>query len=969
MEVAAIAAAAAFPLVGMLRALKFLDQKQGEARVVDHREVVREKLEAWLASGRPTAEDLAARGILGRGARLALARAVVDALLRNRAEAREEARARIPAGTFTYTEGAAALLGGTGGAGASAAVDFAAVEWQMQDLVDQRRRLQGKLDDLGGACEQAARACENAALTVEIPKMADGVDRAVSRLGELHTSTGSSLAGVFVELAAFRKLLARRRCLEVMVDMVEKTDKLRDSVFKASGSESLPLHMLDDLPTLCARLPSRSRVVGVQRVQFLISPIHATLVRELQCALLETGRWPLDAKIRAAVGAAESLEFAPCRDAAGRVVRLCAELVRAQRADCVLKRGADRGMVPALGEDFASWAADALSAPLLARFRYHFCRPDSELCRMDKPEWAFKFLEGMCLDHCDELRVWLGAMLRPAHADLITAVDLPTCLAIALAREAALFVRARMPLLADASVRADLFHTIGHLVRLRGGMAEVGGDAAAVALFADFDANRPLQEEAAGAAEVALHTGKEERAGGLIGGRLTKGVSGAMGGLLANLEQGWLADMEHLAEAVNNEHDEAGSGGAVGFLDVWASADASFVTERLSSALADGAAGWKPRACSGVLAPMGDVGAVPEAAELATLASDLFAKASERAECLKMTSARRKYSSRVLDPGLRQVLAAVRMKWNALVDPLREGVREAALLVETLEELCRFMFTFTLGALLAAPVDDANALRLGILGKLSDLLESVVQGSAGRLCVETCVFSVELSEPVTALRRRLRPTNFKAVLQRVVAAVSARLFEILTRQQAFSNGSQMEIFVANCRDDLRSVLVDACGLDEEGQAPLRPLWDGCALLALSPSEAAATFAALRQVRRCAPAGLVRAPWREAARAAEDSPEAAIGVSDVVLRTMEGAMQAAGVQELSVDEAALVLGRRPELAREAAGDVPELFSAGASALQDLSLGALQLGSGGGALLRTATAGAAELRSFFPGRRGC
>lgn len=38
------------------------------------------------------------------------------------------------------------------------------------------------------------------------------------------------------------------------------------------------------------------------------------------------------------------------------------------------------------------WPCAALAAPLLARFRHHFCRPDSELCRMDKPEWAFRSL-------------------------------------------------------------------------------------------------------------------------------------------------------------------------------------------------------------------------------------------------------------------------------------------------------------------------------------------------------------------------------------------------------------------------------------------------------------------------------------------------------------------------------------------------------------------------------------------------
>ena len=63
------------------------------------------------------------------------------------------------------------------------------------------------------------------------------------------------------------------------------------------------------------------------------------------------------------------------------------------------------------------WACEALAAPLIARFRHHFCRTESELCRMDKPEWAFRNLGSFwdCVVECWFLSVveccWLWLWL------------------------------------------------------------------------------------------------------------------------------------------------------------------------------------------------------------------------------------------------------------------------------------------------------------------------------------------------------------------------------------------------------------------------------------------------------------------------------------------------------------------------------------------------------------------------------
>lgn len=300
--------------------------------------------------------------------------------------------------------------------------------------------------------------------------------------------------------------------------MVEKTDVLREAVFACGSVDALPLNLLEDLPALCARLPSRSRAVGVRRLQFVLGPIKTTLMRELHGVLAKTGRWPMDAQKKSATAAGTA--------AMRRAVRLLPQFSRAQsamqRVDG-LANGGVHGFVDFGGataeKNYAatcvSWGAEALASPLMDRFAYHFCRPESDLCRMDKPEWAFRFLTELCADHCDELQAWFADALtedggtRPpagqAHAgpnvETLRALDaaLPAALVLVIAREAQVFVRARMPLLADASERAILFHTIGQLVRFRESVAEIGGDNAAKALFADFDANRPLPDNANGA--------------------------------------------------------------------------------------------------------------------------------------------------------------------------------------------------------------------------------------------------------------------------------------------------------------------------------------------------------------------------------------------------------------------------------------------------------------------------------------
>ena len=63
--------------------VKYLDQKQGEAKVVDQQQVLRQRLQQLLEL-RCSVEDLQSRGILGRRERYEEAKMVVEEMLKKR---------------------------------------------------------------------------------------------------------------------------------------------------------------------------------------------------------------------------------------------------------------------------------------------------------------------------------------------------------------------------------------------------------------------------------------------------------------------------------------------------------------------------------------------------------------------------------------------------------------------------------------------------------------------------------------------------------------------------------------------------------------------------------------------------------------------------------------------------------------------------------------------------------------------
>mmetsp|Transcript_167148 Transcript_167148/g.536865 ORF Transcript_167148/g.536865 Transcript_167148/m.536865 type:complete len:1088 (+) Transcript_167148:101-3364(+) len=1025
---------------------KYLDQKQGEARVVDKGSKVRAHLEHWLAE-RPSAARVAELGILGRGQRVELARGVLDQFMQHRIQAQEAELARIPAGNFQYSDRLRQLLDGTGSgptarqAPATESCDTEALEALLSHIRAEHEGLEHRLQEAEAAWAAAAETCRLAAEGPEFPSAVAGVSRAVSLLDNHRTTAGASLKGVFEELQGFQRLTAKKQCLESIVAVAEKTERVREAVFACRGAEALPLATLEEIPELCCGLPQRSRALGARRLRFVVGPLRTMLAQELRDVLRETGQWPQT------TGQLTSA----CKDAAAassiadRVASLCADLQRVQSVEARIPTHPDTDSTAPLDSppwakidsDEGLWACCALSTPLVARFRQLFCRPESDLCRMDKPEWAFKYLlDNVFNDHAQLLETWVspsadGAGVAPSSASasgrlslgsarcsVLERVDLVAGLACALAKEARLFVRSRMPSLAKPEEKAALLHTLHHLVRFHADIAAAGGATAGAAAFADFDTNRPLvppkpkpkpkakpkmpidndvpalpEPGASGSDdgdfaddrhEVVLDRGGDTRGsalmaglahlkkgdaatapaaaappldrgtlGGTLGGRLFAGLSQLSGGggsadPFAHLRKpeasaaaaaaaasassgsparspresrspersgggarggggggGGLvgARLARLAASSANRLASSAAAGMVasspvadvlaaessdeeettGFLDVWAYADADFVCGRLSAATASKVWQTKPLRLGGAS------GGEAKVAEIASLVADLFEVSRGRSQCLPSKTARATYCTRVLETGLQQVIAGVKARWNAISDILSEECSEAAVLSETMEEICRFLDGFPLAEHFSLEVDSANALRLNILAKLAEGLSDLVAKYLRRLESEACVFSFTIAPPLVALSRRLRPSSFRAVAQQAVAKLASLLTQHL-RRQGFPAESAASLFAGNCDADLRGALSAATAvLGESGLSPLQPLWDGCALLALPSAEAEALLATLRHAERCS-----------------------LSYGDSMLTEPREALVAAGVRELSAKEALEVLSKRSSL---------------------------------------------------------
>lgn len=609
--------------------VKYLDQKQGEARVVDQNQLLRQRLSTFLER-RPSREELSELGILGRQERFGLAQQVVDELLRSRLKAQEEELARPPAGERSYSVQMLQQLQPSG------------ENWQsqLQRLKQLHQMKQQEMKATEKRWQEAAAECQRQSCSPAVPQLVQRLQQAVQLLSQHRDLKAGPLASVFAELQDFQKLLLKRRALENIVSMAEKTDAAREAVF-SYGSKCQDIHILD-LLELCTQLPPRSKAVGMKRLRFIMEPLRQNLTQELAEQLQRI--WPKEpnSKVPAEIP--------------GRVLELCRRLAEAQRVERELRRAEAAEGKPGGSLPSDDWPSVALAAPLVARFRHHFCRADSELCRMDKPEWAFRYLTDLLSDHLAELDSW-GA-----------SPELSENLCRSLAEEARLFLRLRMPLLAkDEGGRTLLYQTLQQLVKFHASMQALGGESCTQVLMEDFDTNRPLEELSSPSPT------RPTREGGLIAARL--------------------------ARAVRGREEEV----PLGFLDVFTSADASFITDKLDSALQSSA--WRVQPVDAKMDGSPDIFA------LGTLLPDLLERAAERCRCLATEVAQGSYCKLVLAPGLRQSATALKQRWNDLADPLK-APQEVDRLLETLQELCVFLDSFSLARHIVAACDELRELQV-----------------------------------------------------------------------------------------------------------------------------------------------------------------------------------------------------------------------------------------------------------------
>jgi len=348
---------------------------------------------------------------------------------------------------------------------------------------------------------------------------------------------------------------------------------------------------------------------------------------------------------------------------------------------------------------------------------------------------------------------------------------------------------------------------------------------------------------------------------------------------------------------------------------------------------------------------------VPAAAEVATLIADMFTKASERIECLSTKSARKTYVEKVLGAGLTQILGAVKGRWNALDDPLKDA-QDSAILIETLEELCTFLDSFYLSEYMVAAVDELNTTRLSMIEKMSDSVLHSIRQDPRRLRSESCVFSFTLAPMLQVLSRRLRPSVLEVVMIQGVGKCASWLQRYLLKQASFADEKQVALFAANCGEDLLSALTPL--MSEGDLAPLQPIKDACKLLVLPVDEATQALTDLRHIIKCAPVTALD-------NQVDAPPPLADGTT--LHRKLSEVFAAIGVKDISMEDAAAVLRKRPDQAWALAEDgtlsaLQEVLPVqlGVSALQQLEIQA-PLPSAAKDVLQS---GAAELRNFFPGR---
>ncbi len=213
---------------------------------------------------------------------------------------------------------------------------------------------------------------------------------------------------------------AQSPALQALLQLHALRVSVRMAADTSSTSEEAVACTTDDTPTAAAAIASLLALLDA-RVRALAPPLRDAFGRRAANALSRLG-WP--AELQKTVTGTDSAALGEARAALGELLVLqhCCETScpAGAAAGCAAAEanahGAENGAAGSAegcgggGGSGGLWALDALVAPVLRRFRYHF-EARRETNRRDKPEWMFTHCASLLRLHAPLLQETLQPML------------------------------------------------------------------------------------------------------------------------------------------------------------------------------------------------------------------------------------------------------------------------------------------------------------------------------------------------------------------------------------------------------------------------------------------------------------------------------------------------------------------------------------------------------------------------------
>jgi len=665
-----------------------------------------ELLQEWLPL-RPAREELVERGILDRGETFKKAHDELEVFFLGKLHLLKQQDDEAPYGTTTYSAPILELLQSTS---------------DLKELIRQR-----------GECEEQVKA-KKQRVEGEREKVQSFVSESLPQLLEMGTSTGKLVEQLVLDEKDLKDLIAkveppmdrarekirRKQCLQATYDMLEKTDMLRLEVFRAK----LPWDLIEELPPLCRKLPAGSlRDTSFQRVRFLISPLRDQLTPKLLQSLENV--WPIQNGNKQVLEKPDEPEYQ-------QVMKYIDELLRLQKVHDVVEE--------TLGE---RWIFEILSKKIIEQYRFHFCRKDSSTCRVDKPEWAFKYIWQTLEDHTQALTTWAAAS-DFAH---VKDIDYGHGLAHCLAAEVRDSLRDRWPsLIPPKASDCGLFlHTLYYLLEL----------------------------------------GKDWK--GLYPRSVTV--------LTEDLEVSEESRYRHLSEM--DEFGRTGFADIFGggskqqpmtLFDVWVTEDWNALETQFDELVKKGPA-WEPSVEE-------DYPCV-----FVQTAIDALQQCELRCIMLHVQESKDIYQQRVISTGVQYGTDILLTKWNSMDSPLQNQAQDATLIIQGMMCFstikCSRKALRDIEHLLIRMIDKIVE---EIVDVLSNMLTPTALGSTDRF------FNRYLAPWVQHLRLGLRSEAWNRTARTLLTTLQATLCTHLLNEIQFEVNDQVTVAINNCRDDLLDVL-------------------------------------------------------------------------------------------------------------------------------------------------------------------